>query len=42
LSAFGLSRSLDASQPRQLGAGLTVLVVVAASLLIALRLVTQR
>jgi len=42
LSAFGLSRSLDASQPRQLGAGLTVLMVVAASLLIALRLVTQR
>jgi len=42
LSAFGLSRSLGASQPRQLGAGLTVLMVVAASLLIALRLVTQR
>jgi uncharacterized membrane protein YecN with MAPEG domain len=42
LSAFGLSRSLDASQPRQMGAGLTVLVVVAAALLIALRLFALR
>ena len=36
-SAWGLSRSLGASQPRQSGAGLTVLVVVAASLLIFYR-----
>jgi hypothetical protein len=36
-SAWGLSRSLGASQPRQSGAGLTVLVVVVASLLIFYR-----
>jgi len=42
LSAFGLSRSVEASQPRQMGAGLTVLVVVAAALLIALRLLMAR
>jgi hypothetical protein len=37
-SAWGLSHSLDASQARQSGAGLTVLVVLAASLLILYRL----
>jgi uncharacterized membrane protein YecN with MAPEG domain len=34
LSAWGLSRSLAASNPRQMGAGLTGLVTVAASVLI--------
>lgn len=42
LNAVGLSRSLGASQPRQAGAGLTVLAVVAASLLIAYRLLAAR
>jgi len=42
LSALGLSRSLAASQPRQSGAGLTLLVVVAASLLIAYRVFAGR
>jgi hypothetical protein len=37
-SAWGLSRSLDATTPRQAGAGLTVLVVAAASLLLLYRL----
>lgn len=37
-SAWGLSRSLGPTQPRQAGAGLTVLVVVMASLLILYRL----
>lgn len=36
-SAWGLSRSLGPTTPRQAGAGLTVLVVVAASLLLAYR-----
>jgi uncharacterized protein len=36
-NAWGLSHSLGATQPRQAGAGLTVLVVVAASLLILYR-----
>ena len=36
-NAWGLSHSLDASQPRQAGAGLTVLVVVLASALIFYR-----
>jgi uncharacterized membrane protein YecN with MAPEG domain len=39
-SAWGLSRSLGPTQPRQAGAGLTVLVGVAASLLIFYRLLT--
>lgn len=34
LSAWGLSRSLDGSMPRQSGAGLTVLVTIAASVLV--------
>jgi len=38
LSAWGLSRSLGATQPRQSGAGLTVAVVVASSLTIGWRL----
>ena len=37
-NAWGLSRSLGATQPRQAGAGLTVLVVVASSLVILYRL----
>jgi len=37
-SAWGLSRSLGASTPRQAGAGLTVLVIAAASLLLLYRL----
>lgn len=37
-SAWGLSHSLGPTTPRQAGAGLTVLVVTAASLLIAYRL----
>lgn len=37
-NAWGLSHSLGPTQPRQAGAGLTVLVVVAASLLILYRL----
>ncbi len=36
-SAWGLSHSLGPSQPRQAGAGLTILVTVAASLLILYR-----
>lgn len=36
-NAWGLSRSLGPTKPRQAGAGLTVLVVVAASLLILYR-----
>lgn len=39
-SAWGLSRSLGLTQPRQAGAGLTVLVVVASSLLIFYRVLT--
>jgi uncharacterized membrane protein YecN with MAPEG domain len=39
-NAWGLSRSLGPTQPRQAGAGLTVLVGVAASLLIFYRLLT--
>jgi uncharacterized membrane protein YecN with MAPEG domain len=42
LSAWGLSHSLNASQARQSGAGLTILVVVATSLLIAVRLFAGR
>ena len=38
LSAWGLSHSLGATQPRQSGAGLTVAVVVASSLTIGWRL----
>ena len=41
-SAWGLSHSLDASQARQSGAGLTVLVVVLASLLIFYRVLIAR
>lgn len=37
-SAWGLSHSLGPTQPRQAGAGMTVLVVVACSLLIAYQL----
>ena len=37
-NAWGLSRSLGPTRPRQMGAGLTLLVVVAASALILLRL----
>jgi uncharacterized membrane protein YecN with MAPEG domain len=37
-NAWGLSRSLGPTMPRQAGAGLTVLVIVAASLLIGYRL----
>jgi uncharacterized membrane protein YecN with MAPEG domain len=42
LSAWGLSHSLDASQARQSGAGLTILVVVVASLLVVVRLLAGR
>ena len=42
LSAWGLSHSLDASQARQSGAGLTILVLVIASLLVAWRLLAGR
>ncbi len=38
-NAWGLSHSLGPTTPRQAGAGLTLLVVVAASLLIAYRLI---
>jgi len=41
-SAWGLSRSLGPTQPRQAGAGLTVLVVVSAALLIGYRLLAAR
>jgi uncharacterized membrane protein YecN with MAPEG domain len=41
-SAWGLSHSLGASQSRQTGAGLTILVVVVASLLILYRLFAGR
>jgi len=41
-SAWGLSRSLGPTSPRQAGAGLTVLVIVAASLLIVWRLAAGR
>jgi len=41
-SAWGLSHSLGASQPRQTGAGLTLLVVVVSSLLILYRLFVGR
>jgi hypothetical protein len=41
-SAWGLSRSLAATTPRQAGAGLTVLVVVATALLILARLAASR
>ena len=41
-SAWGLSHSLGASSPRQMGAGLTVLVVVAASASILFRIVMGR
>jgi len=41
-SAWGLSHSLGATQPRQAGAGLTVLVIVAASLLILYRVLIAR
>ena len=39
LNAWGLSHSLGPTTPRQAGAGLTMLVVVAASLLIVYRLI---
>jgi len=42
LSAWGLSHSLDASQARQSGAGLTIAVLVVASLLVAYRLLAGR
>ena len=41
-NAWGLSRSLGPTKPRQAGAGLTVLVVVAASLLILFRVLAAR
>jgi len=41
-SAWGLSRSLGPTQPRQAGAGITVLVVVSAALLIGYRLLAAR
>ena len=41
-SAWGLSRSLGPTQPRQAGAGVTVLVVVSAALLIVYRLLAAR
>ena len=41
-NAWGLSRSLGPTKPRQAGAGLTVLVVVAASLLILYRVLAAR
>ena len=41
-SAWGLSRSLGPTQPRQAGAGVTVLVVVSAALLIGYRLLAAR
>jgi uncharacterized protein len=41
-SAWGLSHSLGPTQPRQAGAGLTVLVVVTASLLIVYRVLIAR
>jgi uncharacterized protein len=41
-NAWGLSRSLGPTLPRQAGAGLTVLVVAAASLLILFRILAAR
>ena len=41
-NAWGLSRSLGLTTPRQAGAGLTVLVVAAAALLILYRLLASR
>ena len=41
-NAWGLSRSLGPTPPRQAGAGLTVLVVTAASALILFRLIASR
>ena len=41
-SAWGLSHSLGPTQPRQVGAGVTVLVVVSAALLIGYRLMAAR